>query len=78
MIISGENLNVLFDVDVAEGCNSDRCRKLYDSGVIHELWKIVESAKSTEELIPGAKKLVQKFNDLNMEFPSIDRNNSPQ
>ena len=69
---------VLFDVDVAEGCNSDRCRKLYDSGIIHELWKIVESAKSTEDLIPGAKKLVQKFKDLNIEFPCIDRNHPPQ
>ena len=68
----------LFDVGVAEGCNSDRYRKLYDSGVIHELWKIVESAKSTEELIPGAKKLVQKFKDLNMEFPCIDRGHPPQ
>ena len=69
---------VLFDVDVAEGCSSDRCRKLYDSGIIHELWKIVESAKSTEELIPGAKKLVQKFKDLGMEFPCIDRDHPPQ
>ncbi len=69
---------VLFDVDVAEGCNSDRYRKLYDSGIIQELWEIVESAKSTEELIPGAKKLVQKFKDLNMEFPSIDRSHPPQ
>ncbi len=68
----------LFDVGVAEGCNSDRYRKLYDSGIIHELWKIVESAKSTEELIPGAKKLVQKFKDLNMEFPCIDRGHPPQ
>ncbi len=68
----------LFDVGVAEGCNSDRYRKLYDSGIIHELWEIVESAKSTEELIPGAKKLVQKFKDLSMEFPCIDRNHPPQ
>jgi hypothetical protein len=69
---------VLFDVDVAEGCNSDRCRELYDSGIIHELWEIVKSAKSTEDLIPGAKKFVQKFKDLNMEFPCIDRNHPPQ
>jgi len=68
----------LFDVGVAEGCNSDRYRKLYDSGIIQELWEIVESAKSTEELIPGAKKLVQKFKDLNMEFPCIDRGHPPQ
>ncbi len=69
---------VLFDVDVAEGCNSDRCRKLYDSGIIHELWEVVKTAKSTEGLIPGAKKLVQKFKDLNMEFPCIDRGHPPQ
>jgi hypothetical protein len=68
----------LFDVGVAEGCNSERYRKLYDSGIIHELWEIVESAKSTEELIPGAKNLVQKFKDLDMEFPCIDRNHPPQ
>ncbi|MGR3173386.1 MAG: hypothetical protein ACUZ8N_02145 [Candidatus Scalindua sp.] len=68
----------LFDVGVAEGCNSDRYRKLYDSGIIDELWEIVESAKTTEDLIPGAKKLVQKFKDLNMEFPCIDRGHPPQ
>ncbi len=60
----------LFDVDVAEGCNSDRYRKLYDCGIIHELWELIKSAKSTEELIPGAKDLVQRFKDLNMDFPA--------
>jgi len=69
---------VLFDVDVAEGCDSDRCRKLFESGIIHELWKLIQSAKSTEDLIPGAKSLVQRFKDLNIEFPSIDRIHTPQ
>lgn len=64
---------VLFDVDVAEGCISDCCRELHSSGIINELWKLIKSSKSTEDLIPGAKKLVQKFKDLNLEFPSIDR-----
>jgi hypothetical protein len=69
---------VLFDVDVAEGCYSDRCKKLYDNGVIQELWELIQSAKSTEELIPGAKSLVQRFKDLNVGFPSIDRSHTPQ
>ena len=69
---------VLFDVDVAEGCYSDRCRKLYESGIIHELWEVIKSARSTEDLIPGAKSLIQRFKDLNMDFPCIDRSHSPQ
>ena len=68
----------LFDVDVAEGCNSERYKKLYDSGIIHELWELIQTAKSTEELIPGAKSLVQRFKDLNMDFPCIDRIHTPQ
>lgn len=68
---------VLFDVDVAEGCSSERCRKLYESGMIHELWEVIKSAESTEELVPGARKLVQKFRDLHLEFPGIDRNHHP-
>ncbi len=60
----------LFDVDVAEGCNSDSYNKLYDSGIIQELWKLIQTAKSTEELIPGAKNLVQRFKDLNLKFPA--------
>ncbi|MCP4253484.1 MAG: hypothetical protein GY775_08745 [Candidatus Scalindua sp.] len=60
----------LFDVDVAEGCNSDIYNKLYDSGIIQELWKLIQTAKSTEELIPGAKNLVQRFKDLNLKFPA--------
>ncbi len=69
---------VLFDVDVAEGCYSDRCRKLYDSGIIHELWEVIKSARSTEDLIPGAKSLIQRFKDLNMDFPCIDRSHISQ
>ena len=68
---------VLFDVDVAEGCHSDRCKELHSSGIIYELWESIKSAKSTEDLIPGARKLVQKFKDLNLEFPCIDRNHPP-
>ncbi len=60
----------LFDVDVAEGCNSDSYNKLYDSGIIQELWELIQTAKSTEELIPGAKNLVQRFKDLNLKFPA--------
>ncbi len=60
----------LFDVDVAEGCNSDIYNKLYDSGIIQELWELIQTAKSTEELIPGAKNLVQRFKDLNLKFPA--------
>ena len=69
---------VLFDVDVAEGCYSDRCKKLFDSGIIHEIWDLIQSAKSTEDLIPGAESLVQRFKDLNVDFPSIDRSHTPQ
>ena len=68
---------VLFDVDVAEGCHSDRCKELHSSGTISDLWESIKSAKSTADLIPGAKKLVQKFKDLNIEFPCIDRNHPP-
>ncbi len=60
----------LFDVDVAEGCDSDSYNKLYDSGIIQELWELIQSAKATEELIPGAKSLVQRFKDLNIKFPA--------
>ena len=68
---------VLFDVDVAEGCHSDHCKELHESGMISELWEGIKSAKSTEDLIPGARKLVQKFKDLNIEFPCANRNHPP-
>lgn len=69
---------VLFDVDVAEGCHSECCKELYTSGMINELWNLIKSAKSTEDLIPGAKRLVQEFKNLDIEFPCIDRNHIPQ
>lgn len=69
---------VLFDVDVAEGCHSECCKELYTSGMINELWNLIKSAKSTEDLIPGAKRLVKEFENLDIEFPCIDRNHIPQ
>ncbi len=65
---------VLFDVDVAEGCQSECCKQLYTSGMINELWDLIKSAKSTKDLVPGARRLVQEFKKLNIEFPGINRN----
>ncbi|MDR4504260.1 MAG: hypothetical protein MRK01_05620 [Candidatus Scalindua sp.] len=57
---------VLFDVDIAEGLHSERCKKLYESGVIQDLWEVIKSSKSSQELVPGAKRLARECKNLDI------------
>ncbi len=57
---------VLFDVDIAEGLQSERCKKLYESGVIQDLWDVIKTSKSSTELVPAAKRLARECKGLDI------------
>jgi hypothetical protein len=57
---------VLFDIDIAEGLKSERCKKLYESGVIQDLWEAIKSSKSSKELVPGAERLARECKSLDI------------
>lgn len=57
---------VLFDVDIGEGLQSEGCKKLYDRGVIQDLWEVIKSSQSSKELVPGAKRLGRECKSLDI------------
>ncbi|MDR4497783.1 MAG: hypothetical protein MRK02_07685 [Candidatus Scalindua sp.] len=57
---------VLFDVDIGEGLQSEQCKKLYERGVIQDLWEVIKSSQSSKELVSGAKRLARECNSLDI------------
>ena len=57
---------VLFDVDIGEGLQSEQCKKLYERGVIQDLWEVIKSSQSSKELVSGAKRLARECKSLDI------------